>query len=300
MSKVMKYLLLFLTFLPFAGNAQHVFQSDFQNFWIMRDSVMSIKEPDKQLDGVNRLYIDKASDGLKAFMRNKEGLDHKWLDLIKEYPSFWDSLKMKTPLIQNSVKRLEEQIGHFQELYPELIPAQTYFIIGIRQQGGTVRANLSLLGVEVVLADPSTNDDQLVRMGVHEYVHTQQKRPDFQKINVLTSSIREGACDFLSFIVTGIPVQAPYMAYGQTHERAVWLLFQKEMNTNHNDNWVSTGRNPALPAPDLGYFVGYRICETFYNKANDKKAAIKELVNLNYADSNAVNDFLLRSGYDGK
>jgi len=213
----------------------------------MRDSVLAAADSTSQLGPVNRLYIAKASDGLKAFMRNKDDLDRKWLGLVKAYPALWDSLKLKTPLIDQAAARLEKQIRRFQALYPELRPAMTFFLVGLRQRGGTIRGNLSVIGLEVVLSDSSVNEDQLVYMGIHEYTHTQQKRPDFQKINVLTSSIREGACDFVAHLVTGLTIKTPYMAYGRGHEKEVWLSFQKEMYTNHNDNWVSTGSNPALP-----------------------------------------------------
>lgn len=51
----------------------------------------------------------------------------------------------------------------------------------------------------------------------------------------------------------------------------VWKVFKQDMFTQANDLWVSTGNNPILPAPDLGYFVGYSISKSYYNKAKDKK-----------------------------
>jgi len=296
----MKYVIIAFFLLPLVCRAQHVLTTDFQNFWTMRDSVLATEDTAKQIDFVRRLYIDKASDGLKAFMRNKDNLDRKWLGLIKSQPAFWDSLRRKTKLVSRAAVGLEREINRFRAVYPELAPAQTYFLVGIRQQGGTIRGNLSLLGVEVILGNPEMDEHQLVRMGLHEYVHTQQKRPDFQKINVLTSSVREGACDFLSFIISGIAVKAAYMSYGLTHQKEVWIAFQKEMYTDHNDNWVSTGNNPALPAPDLGYFVGYQICKAYYDQASDKKDAIKRLIEINYADAQAVDDFYKRTGYNGE
>ncbi|QEM11018.1 hypothetical protein [Mucilaginibacter rubeus] len=295
----MKRLLILLIFLPFGCFAQQVYQTDFRNFWIMRDSVLTLSDSAKQIDVVRRLYIDKASDGLKAFMRNKNDLDSKWLSLLKSYPAFWDSLRMKTALVDRATIKLDKYITHFKALYPDLTPAQIYFLIGIRQQGGTIRGNLSLIGVEVVLADPKLKEDELIRMAIHEYVHTQQKRPDFKKIDVLTSSIREGSCDFLSYIITGISVQSPYMKYGFKHEQEVWVAFKKDMYTNKNDNWVSTGNNPDLPAPDLGYFVGYQICKSYYDKAINKADAIKQLVGLDYAKATDVTTFLEASGYHG-
>jgi len=296
----MKYVIIVFFLLPLICQAQHIFTADFQNFLTMRDSVLATEDTATQMDFVRKLYIDKASDGLKAFMRNKDNLDRKWLELIKSQPAFWDSLRSKTKLVSRAAVSLEREISRFRAIYPELAPAQTYFLVGIRQQGGTIRGNLSLLGVEVILGNPEMDEHQLVRMGLHEYIHTQQKRPDFQKINVLTSSVREGACDFLSFIISGIPVKTAYMSYGLAHQKAVWSAFQKEMYTDHNDNWVSTGNNPALPAPDLGYFVGYQISKAYYDKAPDKKAAIKRLIEINYADAQAVDDFYKGTGYNGE
>jgi len=293
----MKKLVLLLLLLPFAAAAQHVFKTDYQSFWIMRDSVQATTDSAKQVDAVNRLYIARASEGLKAFMRNKDNAGVRWLKEIKAAPAFWDSLKMKSALVDEAVVKLEAAIGRFQTMYPQLQPAQTYFLVGFRQQGGTIRGNMSLIGVEVVLSDPALNSKQLVRMGIHEYVHTQQKRPDFQKINVLTSSIREGACDFVAELVTGTKPAGPYMAYGAKHEQECWQAFQKEMYTNNNDNWVSTGNNPALPAPDRGYFVGYQICKAYYIKAVDKNAALRDIITLDYAEAAAVEGFLKQSGY---
>lgn len=295
----MKKITLLLFFLPFLASGQHVFKTDFQNFLAMRDSVIATKDSAKQIDAINRLYIGKSSDGLKAFMRNKDNPAGRWLKEIKAAPAFWDSLKMKSALVDDAVVKLEAAITRFQKTYPQLQPAQTYFLVGFRQQGGTIRGNLSLIGVEVVLSDPTLNGKQLVRMGIHEYVHTQQKRPDFQKINVLTSSIREGACDFVAELVTGTKPASPYMAYGVKHEQECWQAFQKEMYTNNNDNWVSTGNNAALPAPDRGYFVGYQICKAYYNKATDKSDALNKIISLDYADPAAMENFLKESGYDG-
>lgn len=291
-------IILFLLF-PALSRAQQVFQTDWENFWTMRDSITATGDTARQRDLVNRLYIARASEGLKAFMRNKDGLDFKWLALLKADPGFWDNLHLKKPLIDTAVWHLEQEIGRFRQVYPDLRPAQSFLIVGLRQQGGTIRGNLSLIGVEVVLNDPALTGDQLVRMGIHEYTHTQQKRPDFQQINVLTSAIREGACDFVAGLVTAIPAKTPYMAYGPAHEKEVWRSFQKEMYTRNNDNWVSTGPNPALPAPDLGYFVGYRICQAYYAQATDKKAALKAIIELDYANTDAVTDFFKRSGYQG-
>ena len=43
--------------------------------------------------------------------------------------------------------------------------------------------------------------------------------------------------------------------------------------------------------------MGYAICKSYYNNSSNKKKAIKEIIELNYSDSNAVEDFLKSSNY---
>jgi uncharacterized protein YjaZ len=280
-----------------SGDAQTVSVSDVSNFFQMKDSVRLARDTASQLAIIHRLYMEKASEGLIAFMRNKTDLDRKWLSLLETQPVFWDSLQMRFPLISKAATGLEKQIGHFAVMYPGLKPAKTFFLIGIRQQGGTIRGNLSIIGAEVVLSNATTTEKDLIRMGLHEFVHTQQARPDFQKIDVLTSSIREGAGDFIASLVSGIPTDEPYTRFGKEHEQQVWEKFREEMNTTLNDNWVSTGDNPRLMARDLGYFVGYQICQSYYARATDKKTALKEIIELDYSSKEAVLSFFRASQY---
>lgn len=78
----------------------------------------------------------------------------------------------------------------------------------------------------------------------------------------------------------------------------VWKVFKQDMFTQANDLWVSTGENPVLPARDLGYFVGYSICKSYYTKATDKKQAIIDIIELDYSSKDAVKNFLKKSHYE--
>ncbi len=54
------------------------------------------------------------------------------------------------------------------------------------------------------------------------------------------------------------------------------------------------GGQPLKPA-DLGYYIGYKIVESYYNRAKDKKQVIKDIL-----DIKDFNAFLKASGYDEK
>lgn len=173
MKKIISFLLLAFPYLTFSQTTlQKVFTQDIDNFWIAYDSIRSTRDNTKQIDYINRLYIDKASDGLKAFLRNKNEIDKKYADIINNDEEFWNSIRPKTLIVKTRLKKLEERIRYFNLLYPNLKEAQTYFIIGIRQQGGTIRNNLSIIGTEVVMSGSETSSSELIRLAIHEYVHT--------------------------------------------------------------------------------------------------------------------------------
>jgi len=45
-----------------------IFTSDIDNFWTAYDSVQTTEDTIKQLEFIQKLYLDKASSGLKEFM----------------------------------------------------------------------------------------------------------------------------------------------------------------------------------------------------------------------------------------
>ena len=61
------------------------------------------------------------------------------------------------------------------------------------------------------------------------------------------------------------------------------------------DNWFYN--SATHEHPDLGYFVGYAISKKYYESVQDKKAAIKEIVELDFGNKVAVMDFLDKSHY---
>lgn len=271
---------------------------DLQNFWIAYDSIRSTNDKEQQIDLMNRLYIQKGSEGLKAFLKNKENSDKKWVDLINSDTLFWNSIRPKTLQVVNYITNIQKSINDLKAIYPNLKQAGTYFIIGFKQQGGTIRNNLSIIGTEVMMSDPKANETELTRICIHEYVHTQQIKPDFQNINVLASSIREGACDFISELVLKQKLSLPYINYGKKNEVNTWAVFANDMLTSANNYWVSTGDNPVLPTRDLGYYVGYAICKSYYDNAEDKAQATKDIIDLDYANQNAVASYLKNSKYE--
>jgi hypothetical protein len=64
----------------------------------------------------------------------------------------------------------------------------------------------------------------------------------------------------------------------------VWLDFKDEMDTDSTiRTWMYNGMVPPPRnhgATDIGYWVGYAIARAYYNRAGDKRAAVRELIHL--------------------
>ena len=303
-------LLFLLSFISKAQEGQKVFTADIDNFWIAYDSIQSTKDSLKQLDFIQNLYIDKGTKGLKAFMAVRSYTATLWVQLIRLYPKFWNSIRPNTLTVKSYAPEIEKSINKFKELYHDLKEAKMYFTVGGLRSGGTTMNDMVLIGSEIAMGNASTDvsefpnkwlegvfknqqADNIVPLNIHEYVHTQQKGNPH---NLLGQAIKEGSCDFITELVIGKLMQNNYIVYGRAHEAELKDRFKLEMFTDSYSNWLYNGSN-AKTVADLGYFMGYTICKSYYNNTTDKKKAIKEIIELNYSDSTAVENFLKRSNY---
>jgi len=289
---------------------QKVFTQDIDNFWIAYDSVKSTSDSLKQIHFIQALYIDKGTIGLKAFMEARDYSAELYVQLINKYPKFWTSIRPNTLKVKSKAKEIEKSIKKLKALYPELKNAKMYFTIGGLRSGGTTKDSMVLVGAEIATGNALTDvsefpdkwlagvfreqqPDNIISLNIHEYIHTQQSG---ESNNLLAQAIREGSCDFITELVIGQPLQRIYIAYGTEHEQELKEEFKQEMFTSAFSRWLYNGRD-AKTVGDLGYFMGYEICKSYYQKSINKKQATKDIIELNYSDTNAVETFFEKSKY---
>jgi hypothetical protein len=292
------------------SSTQKVFTTDIDNFWIAYDNIKSTADSLKQIHFIQTLYIDKGTPGLKAFMMARNYSAELYVRLINKYPKFWSSIRPNTLTVNNYASEIENSISKFKLLYPELRDAKMYFTIGGLRSGGTTTGDKVLIGAEIATGDPSTDvsefpnkwlegvfkeqsADNVVSLNIHEYVHTQQKG---EGRNLLAQAITEGSCDFITELVIGKPLQRNYITYGKQHRQELREAFKTDMFTTSFGRWLYNGSS-AITVADLGYFMGYDISKSYYDVAADKKKAIKEIIELRYQDTSAVETFLEKSNY---
>ncbi len=315
--KVLQALLFFFVLSPSqSARAQQpnadsaVFTEDLDNFWLAYDSLNNIADPSARLQVIQSLYIDRGTEGLKAFVRARNYTAQMYLRIIEQYPGFWKSVRPQTLAVKEQVPLIEKSIRQLRILYPEMKSAGIYFTIGALRSGGTTFSNMVLIGTELAAADTATNASELntwvrnqlrnqlpgniVALNLHEFIHTQQKGP---ASILLAQCLHEGAADFITELVTRQKNLNDYMIYGKNHESELKPRFRAEMMRRSTAAWLFN--SDKLEHPDLGYYMGYAICKAYYDNAPDKKKAIKEIIQLDYNNRTAIAAFLDQSGYYG-
>lgn len=311
------FIFFLFTYLPVIAqqSTQKVFFSDIDNFWVAYDSIRSTSDSLRQLAYLQRLYIGKGTPGLKSFMEARSYTAAGYVGAIRHYPKYWNSIRPFTQRARTAATAIEPYLDKFRKLYPALHPASIYFTIGLFRSGGTVKDGAVLIGAELATGGPGVDvsefpartkaflsqyyqtdhSQSIVELNVHEYVHTQEGESGN---SLLGQALYEGTCDLIAELVTGRVPALPYTTYGPAHEPELKAKFKAEMFSPSISNWFynQLSDDPQHVA-DLGYYMGYRICKTYYQRAKNKQAAIKRLIELNHSSDAAVEALLRETNY---
>src|SRR5437773_2845068 len=240
------------------------------------------------------------------------------LRALRAYPRYYAAVRPTTLSVDTSsrvTQGIRRGLSKLAGLYPEARFPNVYFLIGTLSTGGTTAQSGMLIGTEQSASDPATPLDELpdwarknfpthtfeslIGLVVHEAVHTQQKPAlPGQQDNLLRHALGEGIADFLAELAVGPwAANSPRQSYGRAHEHDVWVDFQDEMQGGDSTirTWMYNGMVPPDKnhgAIDIGYWVGYRIAGAYYARAKDKRAAVRELLELRDAEA-----ILRASGY---
>lgn len=292
-----------------SGNPDDVriITSDIDNFWRAYDE----STPEDGLRIYRDEYLARGTVGLKEFMRLKIGNVANLVSNIWKHWHYYASVRSSTLAIRSQEGRIRESFRKLKELYPDAVFPNVYFLIGAMHSGGISFDKGIAIGAELFCETPSSPLDELNQwersvvqpvakipaVVAHELAHYEQ---DFEKDpeSLLDRSIAEGEADFLSELIAGTQINELQHRYGDQHEEEVWNEFRAEMHGTDYSRWLYNGGAlaadgaPITRPADLGYYVGYKICQSYYDKAEDKKRAVKEMLGIKDFER-----FLRDSGY---
>ncbi|WP_343745333.1 DUF2268 domain-containing putative Zn-dependent protease [Chitinophaga sp.] len=309
MHSIKSYVILLLTVL--VVNTLHaqtkIYYSDIDLFWKTFDSVHTVSDSATQVHLIQTMYLEKGTKGLKELARIRNWTPEKFRQGIFTHPGFWTSVRSNTLKVKAYTADFEKLIAAYKKLYPSFKTPDIYFMIGFIGTGGTTTETEVLIGTEIGAADSTTNSAGLhpflqnyfkdnpgiLQIVAHELSHTQHKGGDMEgraHTNLLGACIAEGMCDFMAELLLQHPLSTPYMRYGREHEKEIWEKFRQQMHGTALKDWLYNG-------VDLGYFVGYAICKSYYEHAPDKAKAIDYMLHLDNEQLTELDKFLSDSGY---
>jgi hypothetical protein len=266
--------------------------TDIRNFWTAYD--MAQKDTANRLKIYEATYIDNGSgalhdyftmkvDNMRSFMY---GHDHK--------QKFYGALRENTLKVDEKKPQMMQSFVRFKELYPEARFPDIYFIIGNFTSGGASSDNGLLIGIDQAVKTPEipldelslwernnfTNLDNLPHLIAHELIHFNQFALS-KDTTLLSAAIREGMCDFIAELISGKGANQRLHEYAKGKEKQIWQDFEKEMYLKRANNWIGNSTQETADKPaDLGYWVGYVICKSYYNNAADKKQALYDILHI--------------------
>jgi len=280
--------------------------SDITRFWEAVDSLKNAHHHNDSLRLIQTLYLDRMSSEGKKFINIREYTAAEYVRTLHRYPNYFKALRIKTDHIANYQARLDSTFKKLKAAIPDYETPTVCFAIGCFRGGGTTKKDIILMGSEIALADSTMDYSEfkgnlhatlaaginLVDLVAHESIHCQQHHA--RNRSLLSIALQEGAANFLPAMILHNKIDLSKDQYAVAHECELWQEFKPEINGDNLDKWLFNTSTIKNRPPDLGYFMGMRICEAYYQKQPNKAQAINMLL-----DRSNYMEVMEQSGYNG-
>lgn len=277
--------------------------SDIDHFWKIYDR---IDAPGGDTLLMNEYFL-KGSAGLRTFFEKRMGLQpNNLINHVRKKKKYFASIRNVSLNLYKYKPVMIAAAKKIKEMYPEAFFPPAYFTIGSFDAFGTADGGAGqLIGAEFLI-DKNTVDTseltvfekvaiadtaRITGIFIHELIHSLQQTS--MDNSLLAKSINEGAADYITQLTLSYNINSKIHVYGNAHEKKLWQQFSEKMYSEETDEWLYNGMAVQGERPaDLGYYVGYKICEAYYNAMADKKQAVKDILTIQ-----DFKLFLKKSGY---
>ncbi|EZH73786.1 hypothetical protein ATO12_17795 [Aquimarina atlantica] len=274
--------------------------SDIDLFWESYDKLLK--------DTINNsfeAYLRNGSIGLKDFVPDRIESAEKLKELVLSEKQYYSNIRSSSYKILNFKKQIIASCYALEYVYPEAVFPPVYFLIGRTTSGGTASKNGLMIALEVYsdgnfttdYGRPSLDIEIMPNIVIHELIHFLQKDNPKDE-TLLKHCIREGTADFIAELVSGEKTRLAngpdVYPYGEKNEQELWIEFNNSRNSKELSPWLYSQTPDGRPQ-NLGYWMGYKIVEAYYQKSNDKKKALLDILNIDNYDQ-----FLEQSEYSKK
>lgn len=159
----------------------------------------------------------------------------------------------------------------------------TYLLVGANRGIGQA----SKVGQLITITRVVDNDEKLKKLIVHELAHFQQAMTMgiqaygalySKEDNMLGLCLREGGAEFITFLVLQEITQTKGLAHLQNNESDLKARFLKDLAQQDARFWLWDSIDDPDTPQLLGYVMGYKICDAYYQSASNKENALKAIL----------------------
>jgi len=266
---------------------------DIHHFWNAYD--LSNTKNQNVRNIYKEYYFDKASEGMDDYMSSKVSSINGFIQHIQSHPKLYKTIRDNTLKVEEYKLEIQKSFANFKELYPEEAKfPDVYFVMGAFTSAGTVSPSGLLIGINQMSDGENVNTEELdfrdkllmnkskyvPNVVAHELIHFQQGGMKKDTIT-LGYVINEGMADFIGELISGNTANRKIFEWTKGKEKQIWSDFKKDMYYDRYYNWIANYDTASEDSyPDLGYWIGYEICKSYYENAKDKKQAIYDMLHI--------------------
>ncbi len=276
----------------YGQNAPALYFDDVNNFWKCYEQTFKCNSDSCTQWIINNQYIPNSSKCYKELLAQKR-FDSNAVNQFWKYRLFLASIKNWSLQLKNQKDSILFYCNKAAQLYQGAPLNDIYFMISSWKQGGTVTSSGLSIGIQYFCGYDSLNVEEigkqvarnisprnkLIPVIIHEQIHKWYKysNPKY----VYEACLKEGNCDFLAYKITGqIVATDDRWQYFEKIKDSVRTVFKKEYAEKRSAaDWLSI-ESKKFSYGAAGYYIGFKICEAFYNRSKNKRKALKQIIEM--------------------
>mgnify|MGYP003610406740 FL=1 len=218
-------------------------------------------------------YVEKGSAGVKGFTQSRIINADSLFTMVKKHRSDYESTRNVLDGISAKEKRVRAIYSALKYWYPNAKFPPVYFVYGRFNSGGTSSEDGIIIGTEKL-----KNLDGVTGLIAHELIHYQQKIEGNEML--LKWTLNEGGADFIGEFISGESINGIAYKYGEQNLDKLCKEFVSRLKESDYQDWLYGTSGKDNRPNDLGYWIGYKVIEAYFNKQEDKHKAINDIINI--------------------
>ncbi|MCP9764137.1 DUF2268 domain-containing protein [Lacihabitans soyangensis] len=297
--------------------AQNLITTDLENFGEMYGQLPTAKTTEDTLNLIRANLLAKGSATFKEYIQLKESLNNykieeEFLNKLRLYPKYYASVLRQSEVFKSKeiIQRINAAYGKLLKIYPEAKIKPNVICIGIMDDGGKSFESGQYVGLELFTCNSFADTTEVVettglidylkagsfdinRMDeliVHELVHLSQFKGNDEFLKTFKGTIQyipllgEGGAAFIADLVFDFKAtigpgtfNAIQYKYCEENKDRLWQDYKNLTDMSKISDYFYKNTD-LYPVRSVGYYLGYQVCKQYYEKAKNKKQAIKDII----------------------